>query len=110
MNRMAERIMGRFHDRLGQGGMGMHDPHERLRRGFVLESHAGLGDQVGGPRPDNVNTQQLIVSRLGDDFDESVTLIQDAGFAVGTEREATAYDARCRQIAIEMLYLFSRVT
>jgi hypothetical protein len=33
----------------------------------------------------------------------------DPGVFDGTEREAAAYDERCRQIAREMLYLFSRV-
>ena len=28
----------------------------------------------------------------------------------GTHEESTAYDARCLQIATEMLYLFSRVS
>ena len=35
---------------------------------------------------------------------------EDPKSADGTEQEAAVYDARCRQIATEMLYLFSRVT
>ena len=52
-------------------------PPELLHGRFELDRGAGLGDEVGRVRPDDVNPQNLIVAPIGHDLHEAFSISQN---------------------------------
>src|SRR6185369_6016467 len=72
---------------LAEGGVGVTGPCDVLCASAELHRKDGLGDQVGGPRPQDVDAEQAVGPRIGDDLDEAVALLGGPRSAVGHERE-----------------------
>ena len=81
MNRQVVYTFGGFHDGLADGWVGVDDAAEFVRCGFEGHGDAGLGEEFGGVRADDVDAEDLVVFFLGDDLDETVGLAEDAGLA-----------------------------
>src|SRR5260221_8696793 len=59
--RMPQRVLGRFHQRLGQRRMRMHRLRDRLRRCFELERAAAFDDELRRFWADDVDAENFIV-------------------------------------------------
>ena len=49
--------VSRLHEALGQRRVGVYGSEQFLYRRFTLKGNASLGDEVGGMRTDNMDTQ-----------------------------------------------------
>src|SRR5580698_1556909 len=70
----------------------MDGPHQVLYGSFEFEGGDGFGDELGGLRADNVDTEYLSVLGVGDDLYEAVVRVDDGGLGVANEGELTDLD------------------
>ena len=56
--------------------MRMHQGGQLLRKDLAVDSEVPLGQQFGGPRPDDVDAEDRPVV-LGDNFDDPLRLTDD---------------------------------
>ena len=71
MDGVPGHVLGRFHDRLGERGVGVHGLGDRLGRRLQLQRGAGLGDQIGGVRSHDVHAEDLAVFLFRDDLHQA---------------------------------------
>ena len=81
MDALALDVLGGFHDRLGQRGVGVDGVHQLVYRALQLDGDARLVDQIGGVGADDVDAQDLAVLGIGDDLDQADVLVDREGRA-----------------------------
>src|SRR6266498_1828509 len=70
----------------------MDRPHQVFDCGFELQRRHGFRDELRRLRTDDVNTENLSVSAVGNDLDETFVLSDDGCARVGGKGELTYLD------------------
>src|SRR4029077_16334320 len=77
----------RFADDFGQRGVRVSREPDLPRGRLEREPEAGLGDEVGRVRADDVDTDGVAGRRVGDDLGETLVLAPDDRLGDGLERD-----------------------
>src|SRR6266568_3003451 len=85
MNRLSMYAFGGFHHCCRDGWMRVHRISQLFSRRLELHGDAGLGDQFGGVRADDMYAQNLVVLRFTDDLYKAFLFTEDARLARSTE-------------------------
>lgn len=81
MDRQVVDAFGGFHDGFADGWVSVNDAAEFVSGDLECHCDAGLSEEFGGVRADDVNAENFIVFLFGDDLHKAVGLAEDACLA-----------------------------
>ena len=83
MNGAIDQTMRSFEHAFGDGGVRMNDVSEVGCGGLEAKNGATLCDEVGGMVSDDVNTENLTILAVGNEFEEAFASADDSPFTPG---------------------------